>query len=111
MELGEHNITANALIPGLIDTALTRDEKRLSESNCEQGQEVEHPTPQQASDNRAPTVPSRSVGWLRPTTVARCSICRLGRRNYGDRRQIRSYQRQQRQGYPNTSKGSRNECE
>jgi NAD(P)-dependent dehydrogenase (short-subunit alcohol dehydrogenase family) len=32
MELGEHNITVNALIPGLVDTALTRYEKRLSES-------------------------------------------------------------------------------
>ncbi len=29
MELGEHNITVNALIPGLVDTSLTRYEKRL----------------------------------------------------------------------------------
>jgi NAD(P)-dependent dehydrogenase (short-subunit alcohol dehydrogenase family) len=32
IELGEHNITVNALIPGLVDTALTRYEKRLSET-------------------------------------------------------------------------------
>src|SRR6201986_5620888 len=32
LELGEHNITVNAVIPGLVDTALTRYEKRLSES-------------------------------------------------------------------------------
>ena len=37
MELGQHNITVNALIPGLVDTALTRYEKRLSESMGEQG--------------------------------------------------------------------------
>jgi NAD(P)-dependent dehydrogenase (short-subunit alcohol dehydrogenase family) len=30
MEFGEHNITVNALIPGLVDTALTRYEKRLA---------------------------------------------------------------------------------
>src|SRR6201992_3387158 len=48
MELGEHNITVNALIPGLVDTALTRYEKRLSESMGEQGTKVEHPTPQAA---------------------------------------------------------------
>jgi NAD(P)-dependent dehydrogenase (short-subunit alcohol dehydrogenase family) len=43
MEFGEHNITVNALLPGLVDTALTRYEKRLSESMGEQGQKVEHP--------------------------------------------------------------------
>ena len=32
MELGEYNITVNALLPGLVDTALTRYEKRFSES-------------------------------------------------------------------------------
>jgi NAD(P)-dependent dehydrogenase (short-subunit alcohol dehydrogenase family) len=32
MEFGQHNITVNALIPGLVDAALTRYEKRLSES-------------------------------------------------------------------------------
>jgi NAD(P)-dependent dehydrogenase (short-subunit alcohol dehydrogenase family) len=48
MELGEHNITVNAVIPGLVDTALTRYEKRLSESMGEHGQKIEHPTPQQA---------------------------------------------------------------
>jgi NAD(P)-dependent dehydrogenase (short-subunit alcohol dehydrogenase family) len=30
MELGEHNITVNAVLPGLVDTALTRYEKRFS---------------------------------------------------------------------------------
>src|SRR5262249_12325777 len=44
MELGEHNITVNALIPGLVDTALTRYDVRLSESMAETGQpKKEHP--------------------------------------------------------------------
>lgn len=73
MELGEHNITVNALIPGLVDTALTRYEKRLSESMGEQGQKVEHPTPQQAWDNRAPTVPLK-VGWLQPDDISPAAV-------------------------------------
>jgi NAD(P)-dependent dehydrogenase (short-subunit alcohol dehydrogenase family) len=73
MELGEHNITVNALIPGLVDTALTRYEKRLSESMSEQGQKVEHPTPQQAWDNRAPTVPLK-VGWLQPDDISPVAV-------------------------------------
>ena len=32
LELGEYNITVNAVVPGLVDTALTRYEKRLTES-------------------------------------------------------------------------------
>jgi NAD(P)-dependent dehydrogenase (short-subunit alcohol dehydrogenase family) len=73
MELGEHNITVNALIPGLVDTALTRYEKRLSESMAEQGQKVDHPTPQQAWDNRAPTVPLK-VGWLQPDDISPAAV-------------------------------------
>jgi NAD(P)-dependent dehydrogenase (short-subunit alcohol dehydrogenase family) len=72
-ELGEHNITVNALIPGLVDTALTRYEKRLSESMGEQGQKVEHPTPQQAWDTRAPTVPLK-VGWLQPDDISPAAV-------------------------------------
>jgi NAD(P)-dependent dehydrogenase (short-subunit alcohol dehydrogenase family) len=73
IELGEHNITVNALIPGLVDTALTRYEKRLSESMGEQGQKVEYPTPQQAWDNRAPTVPLK-VGWLQPDDISPAAV-------------------------------------
>jgi NAD(P)-dependent dehydrogenase (short-subunit alcohol dehydrogenase family) len=73
MELGEHNITVNALIPGLLDTALTRCEKRLSESMGEQGRKVEHPKPQQAWDNRAPTVPLK-VGWLQPDDISPVAV-------------------------------------
>ncbi len=73
MELGEHNITVNALLPGLVDTALTRYEKRFSESVGEEGQKIESPTPQQAWDIRAPTVPLK-VGWLQPDDISPAAV-------------------------------------
>jgi NAD(P)-dependent dehydrogenase (short-subunit alcohol dehydrogenase family) len=73
MEFGEYNITVNALLPGLVDTALTRYEKRLSESMSEQGTKVDHPTPQQAWDDRAPTVPLK-VGWLQPDDISPAAV-------------------------------------
>jgi NAD(P)-dependent dehydrogenase (short-subunit alcohol dehydrogenase family) len=73
MELGEHNITVNAVIPGLVDTPLTRYYKRLSESMGEQGVKVDKPTPQQAWDNRAPTVPLK-VGWLQPDDISPVAV-------------------------------------
>jgi NAD(P)-dependent dehydrogenase (short-subunit alcohol dehydrogenase family) len=73
LELGQYGITVNAIIPGLVDTALTRYEKRLSESVGETGQKAESPTPQQAWDNRAPTVPMR-VGWLQPDDISPVAV-------------------------------------
>ena len=37
-QFGEYNVTVNAILPGLVDTALTRYEKRLTESMGETGQ-------------------------------------------------------------------------
>jgi len=66
--------TVNALIPGLVDTALTRYDKRLSESIGETGRKApEHPTPQEASDVRAPTVPLK-VGWLQPDDISPAAV-------------------------------------
>jgi NAD(P)-dependent dehydrogenase (short-subunit alcohol dehydrogenase family) len=73
MELGEHNITVNAVIPGLVDTALTRYEKRFSESVAEEGQKIQDPTPQQAWDIRAPTVPLKT-GWLQPDDISPAAV-------------------------------------
>jgi NAD(P)-dependent dehydrogenase (short-subunit alcohol dehydrogenase family) len=74
LELGEYKITVNALIPGLVDTALTRYEKRLSESMAETGQKPpSNPTPQQAWDVRAPTVPLK-VGWLQPDDISPAAV-------------------------------------
>jgi NAD(P)-dependent dehydrogenase (short-subunit alcohol dehydrogenase family) len=74
LELGQYNITVNAVIPGLVDTALTRYDKRLTESMAETGQKPpEHPTPQQAWDVRAATVPLR-VGWLQPDDISPAAV-------------------------------------
>jgi NAD(P)-dependent dehydrogenase (short-subunit alcohol dehydrogenase family) len=73
LELGEYNITVNAVLPGLVDTPLTRYYKRFSESMGEQGTKAEKPTPQQAWDNRAPTVPLK-VGWLQPDDISPVAV-------------------------------------
>jgi len=74
LELGEHNITVNALIPGLVDTPLTRYEVRLRESMGDsRPNPPEHPTPQQAWDARAPTVPLK-VGWLQPDDISPAAV-------------------------------------
>jgi NAD(P)-dependent dehydrogenase (short-subunit alcohol dehydrogenase family) len=74
LELGEFNITVNALIPGLVDTPLTRYEKRLTESMAETGHKpASPPTPQQAWDVRAPTV-ALKVGWLKPDDISPAAV-------------------------------------
>ena len=66
LQLGAYDITVDALIPGLVDTALTRYDKRLSETIGETGRKAPaHPTPVEAWIIQAPTVPLR-VGWLQP---------------------------------------------
>jgi NAD(P)-dependent dehydrogenase (short-subunit alcohol dehydrogenase family) len=74
LELGQHNITVNAVIPGLVDTPLTRYDKRLRESMAETGNKPpEHPTPQQAWNVRAPTV-ALKVGWLQPDDISPAAV-------------------------------------
>ena len=74
LELGQYNITVNALIPGLVDTALTRYDKRLSESMAETGRvPPEHLTPQEAWDARAPTV-ALKVGWLQADDISPAAV-------------------------------------
>ena len=73
LELGKYDITVNALIPGLVDTPLTRYDKRLTESMSENGRPPEHPTPQQAWDERKPTVPLQ-VGWLQPEDISPVAV-------------------------------------
>ena len=74
IELGQYDITVNALIPGLVDTPLTRYDKRLSESIGETGRPApEHPSPQDAWDIRAATVPLK-VGWLQPDDISPAAV-------------------------------------
>jgi NAD(P)-dependent dehydrogenase (short-subunit alcohol dehydrogenase family) len=74
IELGPHKITVNALIPGLVDTALTRYETRFKEAIGEtQANPPEHPTADEAWDARLPQVPLK-VGWLQPSDVAPAAV-------------------------------------
>ncbi len=74
LELGEYNITVNALIPGLVDTPLTRYATRLRESMAETGRKPpQDPTPQEAWDVRAPTV-ALKVGWLQPDDISPVAV-------------------------------------
>ena len=74
MEFGKYNITVNAILPGLVDTALTRYDKRLSESIGETGRKPpDHPSAQEAWDIRAPTVPM-NVGWLQPDDISPVAV-------------------------------------
>jgi NAD(P)-dependent dehydrogenase (short-subunit alcohol dehydrogenase family) len=74
LELGQYNITVNAIIPGLVDTALTRYETRLRESMAETGQKPpDNPTPQQAWEVRSPTV-AMKIGWLQPDDISPVAV-------------------------------------
>ncbi|MBV8663332.1 MAG: mycofactocin-coupled SDR family oxidoreductase [Hyphomicrobiales bacterium] len=74
MELGPYNVTVNAVLPGLVDTELTRYDKRLSESIGETGRAPpQNPTPQEAWDIRATTEPLK-VGWLQPDDISPVAV-------------------------------------
>lgn len=74
LELGKYDITVNALIPGLVDTPLTRYNKRLVESMGESGHKPGgNPLPQEAWDVRARTV-ALAVGWLQPDDISPAAV-------------------------------------
>ncbi len=72
LELGKHKITVNAVIPGLIDTALTRHESRYAEAIETGGRK---PTGDEAKDEKA-TIEAQTkktplgVPWIEPEDVA-----------------------------------------
>lgn len=72
LELGEHDVTVNALIPGLINTALTRHEDRYAAAISAAGQQPtgdpEHDEPT-AVELRTRKMPL-DVPWLEPEDVA-----------------------------------------
>jgi SDR family mycofactocin-dependent oxidoreductase len=76
LELGEHKITVNALIPGLVDTPLTRNDARWS-AMIGEGLGIDnppkHPTEQQAIEAYAPHVPLK-VPWLKPEDLAPAAV-------------------------------------
>ena len=72
LELGTHNITVNAVIPGLIDTALTRHEDRYAQAIEEAGgtpSTDEHNDEQSAIGLLKKKTPL-GVPWIQPQDVA-----------------------------------------
>lgn len=72
LELGTHNITVNAVIPGLIDTALTRHEDRYAQAIGEAGHQ---PSGDPAKDEQTAigALKAKSplgIPWLEPEDVA-----------------------------------------
>ena len=72
LELGAHNITVNAVIPGLVDTALTRHEDRYAQAIQDGGQT---PSGDPAQDERTAIEMLKKktplgVPWIEPEDVA-----------------------------------------
>jgi NAD(P)-dependent dehydrogenase (short-subunit alcohol dehydrogenase family) len=72
LELGSHNITVNAVIPGLIDTKLTRHESRYAQALQTSGKQ---PTGDESKDEKAAAeglskTSPLGVPWIDPEDVA-----------------------------------------
>ncbi len=67
LELGKHKITANTIEPGLIDTAMTHNDRRWSEAVGESmtGEPPEHASEQHVVQAKLPRTPL-GVPWLTP---------------------------------------------
>ena len=75
LELGKYKITVNTIEPGLIDTAMTHNDKRWSEAVGETmtAPPPEHPSEQQVIQARLPKTPL-GVPWLKPEHVAPVAV-------------------------------------
>ncbi len=75
LELGKHKITVNTIEPGLIDTPLTRNDKRWSAAVGETmtTPPPEHPSEEETIKARLPKVPL-GVPWLTPEQVAPVAV-------------------------------------
>ncbi len=75
LELGKYKITVNTIEPGLIDTAMTRNDKRwsLAVGETMTGDPPEHPSEEQAVKARLPKTPM-GVPWLTPEQVAPVAV-------------------------------------
>ncbi|GAA4498672.1 SDR family NAD(P)-dependent oxidoreductase [Hymenobacter ginsengisoli] len=70
LDLGEHNITVNALVPGLIDTPMTHNETRWTEAVKDYVKNPPTPvTEQLAAQVRAEHTPLQ-LPWLQPEDMA-----------------------------------------
>lgn len=72
LEFGEHGITVNALIPGLIDTVLTRHEQRYAQAISESGKQPTGDEQQDEQGARQAMLAKTPLGvpWIDPVDVA-----------------------------------------
>lgn len=75
LELGKYKITVNSIEPGLIDTPLTRNDKRwsLAVGETMTTPPPEHPSEEETIKARLPKVPL-GVPWLTPEQVAPVAV-------------------------------------
>ncbi|HVG27336.1 MAG TPA: SDR family NAD(P)-dependent oxidoreductase [Acidobacteriaceae bacterium] len=75
LELGKYKITVNTIEPGLIDTPLTRNDRRWSMAVGETMTEdpPEHPSEEQTVQARLPKMPL-GIPWLQPEQVAPVAV-------------------------------------
>lgn len=73
-EFGKHRVTVNCILPGLVDTALTRYPARWSHVIGEtEDNPPKNPTEAETWNNRAPRVPLR-VAWIKPEDVSPMAV-------------------------------------
>ena len=73
-EFGKSGVTVNCILPGLVDTALTRYPERWSHVMGEtMDKPPKNPSEAETWNNRAPRVPLR-VGWLKPEDISPMAV-------------------------------------
>ena len=73
-EFGKYGVTVNCILPGLVDTALTRYPERWSHVIGETMDDPpKNPSESETWNNRAPRVPLR-VAWLRPEDISPMAV-------------------------------------
>ncbi len=73
-EFGKYGVTVNCILPGLVDTALTRYPERWSHVIGEtQDDPPKNPSETETWNNRAPRVPLR-VGWLKAEDISPMAV-------------------------------------
>jgi NAD(P)-dependent dehydrogenase (short-subunit alcohol dehydrogenase family) len=73
-EFGKHGVTVNCILPGLVDTALTRYPERWSHVIGEtMDNPPKNPSEAETWNNRAPRVPLR-VAWLKPEDISPMAV-------------------------------------
>ena len=74
LEFGQYNVTVNAILPGLVGTALTYNEQRFRAAIAQSNRTPSAgPTAQEAWNARASTVPLE-VGWLQPEDISPVAV-------------------------------------